>query len=246
MFSPSNSSTVTSNVNVFVSPASNVTLFQTISLSLTLLPSVLTSFKVVPSGTVSFTAVIALTLLLFVTVIVYVIVESFLTTSSSDVATLLASITGFSVSGVSLPSTTAAFLISPLSAVTTTVNDTVTLLFFGTSTFHVILPFSIVPSFEIGVSSSNTVPSGTISVTVTFLASASELVFVTVMLYVILLPVWTLLSVSFIEPISAVLFNSKLGFTTSILVETLSLLKSAFIQPTANPSLTSIWFPVSI
>ena len=188
--SPSKLFTVTLKVNVFVSPASNSTSFHVIVLSaMSASPVTLPSTKVVPSGTSSFTDVIALTLLLFVTVIVYVISEPSVTISSSDVAILSASITGFSVSGVSLPSTTAAFLISPLSAVTTTVNDTVTLLFFGTSTFHVILPFSIVPSFEIGVSSSNTVPSGTISVTVTFLASASELVFVTVMLYVILLPV---------------------------------------------------------
>ena len=220
-------------------------MFQAISLPLILLPSVLTSFRVVPSGTVSLTDVITLTLLLFVTVIVYVIVEPFLTIFSSDVATLLASITGFSVFGVSLPSTIAEFIISPLSAVTTTVNDTVVVVPAGTFTS---IPFAKSSAVNSGLATLSTtilsvtklVPSGIVSLTVTLFASTVSLVFVTVILYVILLPVCTLLSSGFIELISAVLFNSKLGFTTSILVETLSLLKSAFIQPTASPSLTSI------
>ena len=190
-------------------------------------------------------------MLLFVTVIVYVIVESFLTTSSSDVATLLASITGFSVSGVSLPSTTAAFLISPLSAVTVTVNDTVTLSPAGTFTS---IPFAksasvnslFIAPFIAMLPSTKLVPSGIASLTVTLFASTVSLVFVTVMLYVIWLPVCTPLSSGFIELISAVLFNSRLGFSTSIFVETLSLKRAAFIHPTFRDSLTNISLPVSM
>ena len=251
MFSPSNTSTFTSNVYVFVSPAFNVTLFQEISLPLTLLPSVETFSKVVPSGTVSFTDVIASMLLLFVTVIVYEIIEPFLTISSLDVATLLASITGFTVSGVSLPSTTAAFLISPFSAVTTTVNDTATVSPAGTFTSIPLAKSASVNSLFKApliaiLPSAKLVPSGIVSLTVTLFASTVSLVFVTVMLYVILLPVCTLLSSAFTELISAVLFNSNVGFTTSIFAETLSLKRFAFIQPTFRDSLTNICLPVSM
>ena len=163
-------------------------MFQVITFSLTLEPSVITFSNVVPSGTVSFTDVIALILLLFVTVIVYEIIEPFLIISSSDEYVLLDSITGFSVSGVSLPSTIAVFFISPSLAVTTTVKETVFEEFAGTFTFHVIFPFSSFPSSDIVVVSSNIVPTGTLSVIVTFVASTSLLVFDTVILYVILLP----------------------------------------------------------
>ena len=163
-------------------------MFQVITFSLTLEPSVITLSNVVPSGTVSLTDVIASILLLFVTVIVYEIIEPFLIISSSDEYVLLDSITGFTVSGVSFPSTTAVFFISPSSLVTITVKETVLEDEAGTFTFHVIFPFSSFPSSEIAVISSKIVPTGTLSVIVTFVASTSLLVFDTVTLYVILLP----------------------------------------------------------
>ena len=163
-------------------------MFQVITFSLTLAPSVITLSNVVPSGTVSLTDVIASILLLFVTVIVYEIIEPFLIISSSDEYVFLDSITGFTVSGVSFPSTTAVFFISPSSVFTITVKETVFEDSAGTFTFHVILPFSTFPSSEIAVVSSKVVPTGTLSVIVTFVASTSLLVFDTVILYVILLP----------------------------------------------------------
>ena len=180
MLSPSNSLIVTVNSSSTVSPTATSTLFQVITLSTTetfSYPFRLSSTRVVPSGTTSLTVVVAVVFPLFSTLIVYVTSEPSSNTSDVLVEDLYVSIIGFVVSGVSLPSTTATFEISVAVSSTITVNETVTVLFLATSTIQEILPFSTVPLLEIEFSF-NVVPVGTISETLTPVASIFSLLFV--------------------------------------------------------------------
>ena len=146
---------------------------------------------------------------------------------------MLVSITGLTVSGVSFPSTTAVFFISPESFTTSTVNETVTELFLDTSTVHEIFSFSTIPSFEIEFST-NFVPSGIISEILTFLASISALLLVAVISYVILLPSCTALSFSFNEFNFATLLISNTGLLVFILIDICALDKSILFQATVK------------
>ena len=195
LLSPSKAFTVTSKVSNFVSPGFNSTLFQVILLPSTLIfsasiPDTLFSTRVVPSGAESLTVVLATSFPLFVTEIVYFTFEpSFSSFMFSSLETdLFVEITGFVVSSESFPSAIATFFMSPSVLSTITVKLTVTDDSLFTSTSHVIFPSLNTPSLDIGVSVSNVVPSGILSVTVTFLASTVLLLFFTVISYVILLP----------------------------------------------------------
>ena len=152
--------------------AGTTTLFHVIvpfSLSKFPFPFILPSTKVVPSGMISFITVVPSTSVVFFAVIVYLIVSptfaslfsrtSSLFTIVTTCAVLFAVITGVFVSGVSSPFTFAMLLIKSIeSAVTTTLNDTVTVSPAFISFFHTIFPslFSAPPS-EI---EANSVPSG--------------------------------------------------------------------------------------
>ena len=152
--------------------AGTTTLFHVIvpfSLSKFPFPFILPSTKVVPSGMLSFITVVPSTSVVFFAVIVYLIVSptfaslfsrtSSLSTFVTTCAVLFAVITGVFVSGVSSPFTFAMLLIKSIeSAVTTTLNDTVTVSPAFMLFFHTIFPslFSAPPS-EIEASS---VPSG--------------------------------------------------------------------------------------
>ena len=152
--------------------AGTTTLFHVIvpfSLSKFPFPFILSSTKDVPSGMLSFITVVPSTSVVFFAVIVYLIVSptfaslfsrtSSLSTIVTTCAVLFAVITGVFVSGVSSPFTFAMLLIKSIeSAVTTTLNDTVTVFPAFISFFHTIFPslFSAPPS-EIEASS---VPSG--------------------------------------------------------------------------------------
>ena len=152
--------------------AGTTTLFHVIvpfSLSKFPFPVIVPSIKVVPSGMLSFITVFPSTSVVFFAVIVYLIVSPtfaslfFRTSSLSTIVTtcavLFAVITGVFVSGVSSPFTFAMLLIKSIeSAVTTTLNDTVTVSPAFMLFFHTIFPslFSAPPS-EIEASS---VPSG--------------------------------------------------------------------------------------
>ena len=152
--------------------AGTTTLFHVIvpfSLSKFPFSVIVPSTKDVPSGMLSFITVVPSTSVVFFAVIVYLIVSptfaslfsrtSSLSTILTTCAVLFAVITGVFVSGVSSPFTFAMLLIKSIeSAVTTTLNDTVTVSPAFISFFHTIFPslFSAPPS-EIGASS---VPSG--------------------------------------------------------------------------------------
>ena len=152
--------------------AGTTTLFHVIvpfSLSKFPFSVIVPSTKDVPSGMLSFITVVPSTSVVFFAVIVYLIVSptfaslfsrtSSLSTIVTTCAVLFAVITGVFVSGVSSPFTFAMLLIKSIeSAVTTTLNDTVTVSPAFISFFHTIFPslFSAPPS-EIEASS---VPSG--------------------------------------------------------------------------------------
>ena len=150
--------------------------------------------KLVPTGTVSLTVVTASVVPVFETLILYVTVVPASNTSDVLVAVLLVSIIGLTVSGVFFPSTIAVLLISfivssPSVFFTTTVKETVTELFLATSITHDTLPLFSTPPFDISLSVSKTVPLGITSDTLTPIASILSLLFVTVISYLILLPI---------------------------------------------------------
>ena len=170
--------------------AGTTTLFHVIvpfSLSKFPFPFILSSTKDVPSGMLSFITVVPSTSVVFFAVIVYLIVSptfaslfsrtSSLSTIVTTCAVLFAVITGVFVSGVSFPFTFAMLLIKSIeSAVTTTLNDTVTVSPAFMSFFHTIFPllFSAPPS-EIEASS---VPSGIESIVRIPFASSFPLFFI--------------------------------------------------------------------
>ena len=152
--------------------AGTTTLFHVIvpfSLSKFPFSVIVPSTKDVPSGMLSFITVVPSTSVVFFAVIVYLIVSptfaslfsrtSSLSTIVTTCVVLFAVITGVFVSGVSSPFTFAMLLIKSIeSAVTTTLNDTITVSPAFILFFHTIFPslFSAPPS-EIEASS---VPSG--------------------------------------------------------------------------------------
>ena len=164
--------TITSKLTEASPFAGTTTLFHVIvpfSLSKFPFSVILPSTKVVPSGMLSFITVVPATSDVFFAVIVYLIVSptfaslfsrtSSLSTIVTICAVLFAAITGVFVSGVSSPFTFAVFLIKfTESAVTTTLNDTVTVSPAFISFFHTIFPSLLSsPPSEIEASS---VPSG--------------------------------------------------------------------------------------
>ena len=156
--------------------AGTTTLFHVIvpfSLSKFPFSVIVPSTKDVPSGMLSFITVVPSTSVVFFAVIVYLIVSptfaslfsrtSSLSTIVTTCAVLFAVITGVFVSGVSSPFTFAVFLIKfTESAVTITLNDTVTVSLAFISFFHTIFPSLL--SFPPSEIESNSVPSGITSI----------------------------------------------------------------------------------
>ena len=189
--------TITSKLTFSSLFADTFTFFHVILLfsnfpSLDIVPST----RVVPSGILSIITVVPSTSDVFFIVIVYLIFSPTFASLSSNISSLSIVVTTFAVffvviigvlvSGVSSPFTFAIFSTKfTESAVTFTLNDTITVFPAFISFFHSIFPLSLsVPPADIEISS---VPSGIVSIVWIFLASSFP-VFNILIRYVIVSP----------------------------------------------------------
>ena len=201
--------TTTSNVNVAVPPFAFTSTFDHVIVFVSLLyPVVFSSFILVPVGISSVTVTVPSAFPLFVNIIVYVNVSpTFAVDLSTDFAPVIFA-TFVSTSSVGLfPSITALFVTDVfVSLLIVTLNETSTVSPAFTSTsVHVIVPLDSTPLFVIDFST-NVVPAGISSVTVT-VPSAFPL-FVNFIVYVNVSPTFasevftSFLPVIFIIPVS--------------------------------------------